>query len=237
MINDLKNIVYTILNKENRGELSPVEFNGLAYTTQLGLFSNHLTDYRASVIKMNRGNASYGLADVSKKQRQIIDIFGIDKRIEWNEAESTLYQEIIFDLPEDCAWLETVKYGLNTVYEVERTKWLNVVGNKKMKPSNEYPIYFRTGNKISVQPPIMNTVTLFYLRFPKRPKWTYKLINGNPVFNQSASDYQDIELHKSELPDMVYSICALMGINLKDGELFQYLEMLKDKKYQKENIV
>lgn len=236
MINELKNIVYTIHNKESRGELSPAQFNNLVWKAVLSKFNSYLVEYRTAVVKANRGFASYGLANQPQQIRQLIDLFGETKSITALQDETT-DKFGVFSIPDDCAWVEKLSTSKGVVIdEIERDKWSYIISSSKVKPDTEHPSYIRSGSRIRVFPRIVR-LDIYYIRFPKTPKWTFSEVPGSePTFNPGAPDYQDIELHQSELPDLVNDICLDLGISLKDGEIAQFIGMEKDKTFQKENI-
>lgn len=232
MIDDVRNIVQTIMNKESRGALSPVEFNGLVYTTTMQRFTAYLTEYKTAAYKDNRGFGSFGYANSPKLLRQYLDIFQTSKTIDTTSGSKG---DTAVSIPADCAFIQTVAGDGKVAALTDKAVLPFLIGSSKIRPEKDYPQYYQEGNKITVLPE-MSKVKVDYIRYPKRPKWTYMEVQGNPVFNPAAPDYQDIELHESELPNIVYDMCVLMGIHLKDGEATQYVEMLKDKKFQKENI-
>ena len=62
---------------------------------------------------------------------------------------------------------------------------------------------------------------LLYLRKPKTPKWSYKIVGGNAVFNAGATDKQDIDLHESLYERFVVKVLSYMGLSLKDADVTQ----------------
>jgi len=78
------------------------------------------------------------------------------------------------------------------------------------------------GNQIAVYPDtITNNINIYYVRYPQDPKWTYTVVNGSPLFNQSANDYQDFELAISDFPKLVLKICEYAGVNIRESEVVQ----------------
>ena len=62
-----------------------------------------------------------------------------------------------------------------------------------------------------------------YIRKPLDPKWTYiSLSGGEPVFDQSNSDYQDFELPESDEPSLVAKILQYAGISIREKDLYQF---------------
>jgi hypothetical protein len=71
---------------------------------------------------------------------------------------------------------------------------------------------------------IVSNVDILYIRHPFDPKWTYtSLSGGQPVFNQSASDYQDFELPLSDGPRLVVKICAYSGVSIRESDVVQLM--------------
>jgi hypothetical protein len=59
------------------------------------------------------------------------------------------------------------------------------------------------------------------LRTPKNPKWSYTLVQGNPIWNPSASDKQDFELHPSLFNTLIVKILVYCGLSLREQEVEQ----------------
>ena len=60
-----------------------------------------------------------------------------------------------------------------------------------------------------------------YIAKPATVKWTYNVVNDNALYNASASDAQNFELHESEETELVYKILELAGISLNKPGLVQ----------------
>ena len=95
-----------------------------------------------------------------------------------------------------------------------------------MAPTQTFPLYVQRGNNIEIQPSTINgatDITAFYIRYPQDPKWTYfTLVNGEPVFNQSALDYQDFELPATDEPELVNLILQYAGISVREGDIYTF---------------
>ena len=66
-------------------------------------------------------------------------------------------------------------------------------------------------------------IKLIYLRTPKDPKWTYNmsLTGEDPLFNPSASDYQDFELGPEEQTNLIIEILKLAGVTIREPQITQ----------------
>jgi hypothetical protein len=93
-------------------------------------------------------------------------------------------------------------------------------------PSLIYPAYTIVGDIINVYPTNINSygaINAVYFRYPKVPKWTYTTLSaGEPVFNQSQSDYQDFELPNEDGYKLVTKILEYCGIIIREIEVSQF---------------
>jgi hypothetical protein len=93
-------------------------------------------------------------------------------------------------------------------------------------PTIEFPIYALQGEELTFYPSTISNkgqVLATYFRYPKPPKWTYiTLANGEPVFDQSQSDYQDFELPLEDEYKLVTKILEYCGISIRETEVTQF---------------
>jgi len=47
-------------------------------------------------------------------------------------------------------------------------------------------------------------------------------VSGSPIFNQSATDYQDFELPFSDQVEMTLKILQYAGVNIREPEVVQF---------------
>ena len=89
------------------------------------------------------------------------------------------------------------------------------------RPTTSNPIYVRNSDtNITIYPKNLNgTVSYNYVRLPISPKWTYNVVLGKAVYNGSAVDAKDFELHDSEENNLVYKILQLAGISMRDPDI------------------
>ena len=75
MINEVRNTVMAVLNKDNNGYVTPEEFNLFARQAQLELFEEYFYDYSQSVVLMNNRRYNSGYSDIPKQTEEVIDMF------------------------------------------------------------------------------------------------------------------------------------------------------------------
>jgi len=242
MINEVRNTVMAILNKDNNGYVTPEEFNLFAKQAQLELFEEYFYDYKNALNLQNKRLSNSGYADIPKQLAEVIDLFT-------KKATGLTYVggTTSFTLPTDWYTLNVVYY--NTTTEVERVnqnKINQLVMSNITAPTTTYPAYYLTGasnssptptspgNSIIVYPStITNNIDVLYVRYPSDPKWTYNTVSGSPVFNQSAADYQDFELPLSDQDTLVFKILEYAGVNIREAAVTAFAsqeEAINDQK-------
>lgn len=104
---------------------------------------------------------------------------------------------------------------------------ISLLNNSNLtSPTIQYPAYTLQSDIITMYPnSIQNKgqVECIYFRFPKVPKWTYiTLSNGEPVFDQSQTDYQDFELPSEDEYKLVTRILQYCGVSIRETEVTSF---------------
>ena len=105
-------------------------------------------------------------------------------------------------------------------------------------PTLEYPAYTSEETSMQVFPSTNLTagrVVAQYFRYPKDPNWTYiTLTGGEPVFNQTASDFQDFEVPLDDENNLTMKILQYAGITIREPEVFGFATGEETKEQQQE---
>lgn len=230
MIDRVRNTVLTLLNKENRGTITPAEFNRLVGLAQLFIFEENFYHYNRFINAQNQRQTNSEYSDIPKNIREKIDVFAKEEAMTFNVNTS------IFNINnEDVYRVEQLFYKNKVIEEVPKSLITVLLEENYAPPSLTYPAYTRFGNDFKVYPEtITEGVKAFYIRKPKTPKWTFININGNPVFNPSANDYQDLEIHPSDETMLIVKLLSYLGVSIREQEVYQYAETKEIQKNNKE---
>ena len=76
-------------------------------------------------------------------------------------------------------------------------------------------------NTIQVAGRQFGTLDIDYIASPREANWTYVVVGEKALYNATAIDAQDFELHPSEETELVLKILTLAGFTLKDQSLYQ----------------
>ena len=224
MINEVYNTVQEQLNKNGRGILSPARFNLFIETTQLNVLDNLIHQYRRSKLRDTRYVRDASLQVLE----DVLDTFTkTDTLTRYIGGSIQDYHS----LPDDY-----MAFGSASVDDVEIEKIPShqksaINRNRYLKPTADEPVCYVEGNKMYVLPttigritdaatidedPYIDEVDLVYYRTPAKPNWTYTLVSGKAIFNQSDSEYQDIELPYAFMGQLVNGVLSQAGLHIRD---------------------
>ena len=214
MVNSVYNTVLNIVAKERNGFITPEEFNSFAKQAQLELFQQYFYDFQKAKISDLKGMETSGYSDITKQLDQTIDFFSKNTDLVYNGVDFK------FDLPENFFLLNILYYNGKEVTHVDQGKLYYLLNSNLTAPTETYPTYVMQGTQVAVYPTtITDNINIYYVRYPADPKWTYTVVNGSPLFNQSANDYQDFELAISDFPKLVVKICEYAGVSIREMDV------------------
>ncbi len=209
--------VLMFANSDIRGNVKPTDLRLALYDVVNEIVEEYFYEVNRMLNRENRGLINGGFENIPDRIREKI-LYFLKEDVVLN------YAAPYFELPADLRYIDSVFYQENN--EVEFCKH-----NKEFKlllnyadtlPTNTNPIGLRIGDKIKVAPTtIVDEVTISYLRNPLIPNWTYTVVGGAELFNPSAPDFQDIDLHPSEENRVVLATLKRFGVNLKETDLTQ----------------
>ena len=237
--------VLAIANKEQRGYITPQEFNLFADYAQMDIFRQYF--YDLSQLRRRPGNDT-NYADETSIIEEKISMFNLYQQ---NAGTYNALGDINLstNFPKLHKITEVRFWDNNGSVEIDESKIGNQHQHYSKSPLIQNAINSRVGGYyimhsaitgdsiIRVYPnPDTNSgeyVTISYIRRPEQPNWTYVISGDSALFNQS-SDFQDFELHSSEENMLVIKILQLAGVNIKDVNLTQIAAQEELKKIQQE---
>ena len=103
LINDVRNTVLAIANKNNYGYISPQDFNLYAKQAQLDIFEDYFYQYNNWITRENKRTSGSGYADIIKGLEEVIDSFSQQVFLTQNNANT-------YNLPSDYYLINKVFY-------------------------------------------------------------------------------------------------------------------------------
>jgi len=240
-INNVYQKVLAIANKEQRGYITPQEFNLFANQAQMDIFEQYF--YDLNQFSRVPGNDT-AHADIVTLLNEKIDHFE-----KYRAAVDMSNGSGVGILPDYYRIGQVFYYDTNNKYvEIEKINQNDIhhIQNSPLtKPSVTRPVYVRFSTagdnqsnrerRIQIYPTsITSRVQCNFIAKPATVKWTYTVVVGKALYNASATDLQDFELHASEENNLILKILALAGVSIKDPSVYQIAAQEDNKNIQQE---
>ncbi len=234
MINSVRNTVLSVLNKNNYGYLSPSDFNLFAKQAQLDIFDSYFYQYNYQIMKENARQSGTGYADIRKGYEEVIDLFSVTNDLTHIADNEFSAPSVITTGDDYYLIVKVLCYDASTpprVFKGEAEKVHNsqitmLLNSMLTAPSETFPAYVLNGSTITVYPDTFDAATEVscnYIRYPNPPKWTYvTLTNGEPSFDQTATDFQDFELPLDDEVDLVMKILQYAGVSIRESDVYSF---------------
>ncbi len=244
-VNTVYQKVLALANKEQRGYITPQEFNLFADHAQKEIFEQYFydvnqfkripgnnTDYSDMI---NNLEEKISLFEVYNKQVDVNNTFGgVDLgteipdlyrlgmvRVRYNMQDSRIAEEIqLKDLP---------LYGDSALTRWSKKRPVYTRYNTDVDRIDRLRLYPAPSNDNTV-----DRVLVSYVRKPLTPKWGYVVVNNKALYNGSAADLQDFELHASEESELVYRILFMAGVAIEKPQLSQFAAQSQSAAVQQE---
>ena len=236
-VNTVYQRVLAITNKEQRGYITPQEFNYMANQAQLDIFEQYF--YDSNQFARIPGNSTE-YSDMLDILEEKISLFEVSKVSDTepsgnavNDADLIyLKSNGYFTIPSSLYRLGTVLYNNVEAEQVNKKDYLYITKSPLSKPTNDFPIYIKDDNGIKIygasvigaedstdanQDEHNPLVSYNYIKTPANVNWAYDSTTG--LYDSGNST--NFELHASEETELVIKILALAGIVLKDPGLYQ----------------
>ena len=202
--------VLLILNKEQRGYMTPDEFNKIATQVQLETFENYFESLNQQ-LRVPDNDSEY--ADRVKNIDEKIAIF--------KKYATANYSTDHFQLPSELYRLGTVIYKDEIEAQlIQRNDLLYVNQSPLTKPTEQYPLYLYEDNKLYLKPnDIQSNISVSYVKKPADVIWNFEIPSGQNYYQYTATGSKNFELDVSEQPEVIIKILLYAGVVVKDYNL------------------
>jgi len=233
-VNEVYSGLKNLANKDERGFITPKVFNTFAAIAQNRIFNDLFNEMsKAQTLRMRNIDAS-GDKSFSKRLQEDLAYFSKETGVSQSSG--------VFDKPEDLARIISMKtqgayvFGTSTSTPIDiiydESKIERILQSDLSAPSSSHPVAF-IGEDIEVFPTTIKKIKVRYYKIPEgrnpvdgnrtalSPRYNaISLGASNEVFDPTTS--VDFELPDHYVPMLVIEIGKMIGINLKDQEVYAY---------------
>ena len=231
--------VLLIINKEQRGYMTPQEFNRTATQVQLEIFEQYFDDLNQQ-LRVPQSDQDYSdrVANIEEK----MSIFETTGLCTYTSNSVGGY----FSLPSvdlygstyspyrlgSLAYKNVYGTSIGPLEELQRSEFYYIQNSRLTASTEKNPTFLRESNRIIVAP---NTITgntsliANYIRKPLDPVWGFTVgSRGQYIYNPAPytpgtpdTGSRNFELHESEQTRVIIKILMYAGIIIKDPQIVQ----------------
>ena len=233
-VNEVYSALKNLANKDERGFITPKVFNTFTTIAQNKIFNdlfNELT--KAKTLRARNVDAAMHQS-YKKRLEEDLSYFSKDKSV--SQANG------VFAKPEDLSRIISMKtsgayvFGTSTSTPIDvlydESKLEYVLQSDLSAPSSNHPVAI-VSNDIEIFPTSIKKIKVKYYKYPEgrspstgartalTPRYNaISLGASNEVFDPNTS--VDFELPDHYIPQLVLEIGKMVGINLRDQEVYAY---------------
>jgi hypothetical protein len=204
--------VLLILNQQQRGYMTPDEFNKVATQVQLNIFETYASDLNQQY-RLPGNDTEYG--NRVKNIEQKLQFF--------QRTGATAYVGPHFTItPTDVYRLGSVFYKDTELTQyAQRNELRQILLSPLTQPTTNFPIYLYENNLLYVYPTsIQADITISYLKTPSDIQWAFTTgAQGQYLYNAAGST--NFELDISEQTEIILRILAYAGVIIQDPTIIQ----------------
>ena len=237
--------VLLILNKEQRGYMTPPEFNWIGTQVQLDIFEQYFEDLNQQ-LRVPQADVDY--ADRQMAIDEKISIFKttgnailnttIANNPYWDLPVVDLYgTQIVYNQLTPLTAGQAYFYKLGTVtyqavvglpvelQRLQRNEFYNIQKSNLTASTLGFPTYLYENNKLFIRPTTVaaNTISVDFLRKPKDIQWAFTAgVGQSYIFNNSPTGGSvNFELSSTEQTSVILKILLYAGIVIRDPQIVQ----------------
>ena len=234
-IDEVYRLVQTFANKEQRGFITPSEFNLLAKQAELELYNKRLSLIKEkNPTRKSQGIYAEGLTPELAKQD--IARFRLLSRRTLSNADAS-YRGAEVNVNAD--YIESIMHSQdesfniasNIPIEIVEAKDINqVLRSSLASPSMMYPVALMSrsstkGNTVlNVFPENISTIVIYYYHYDNvnTPKWSYATVAGKPVYDVTSS--RQFSISPRVHGELVIKILEYLGVTIREADVVQYAQ-------------
>lgn len=232
--------VYTTLkdlaNKDERGFVTPSVFNNFAQLAQMNVFNKLFAKMTNANVVKSRGLDSGREFGSAKQVHEDLSVF--------TKSSNLTQANGLFTKPDDLARIismkttgsfllgQTTSVPVDLIYDEGKIEY--ILRSTLSVPTESRPVCLVADN-FEVFPTSIKKVTVRYYKQPEGiipssgartaslPKFGYTVTSGGKEVYDSTTSI-DFEIPEHYTADLVIEIAKMIGVNLKDSDVFQYAQ-------------
>tara|TARA_R110002050_G_C8830983_1_gene505226 strand:+ start:377 stop:1084 length:708 start_codon:yes stop_codon:yes gene_type:complete len=231
-IDEVYQRVLAVVNKEQRGYVTPIEFNLLANQAQLDIFEQYFYDLDQARRKPSEETSFSDMPELIKNKfapfTTVLSVLG-GTTFPTNYRTGRIFVSVGttgVNYEAKLTDMNEVRNLLDSTFHRNGME-KNPLFVESNVPGRDIEVYNHTGLTTT-------GITCEVITKPGKVEWGYDVVAEKALYN--ASRATNFQLHESEETNIVLKILELSGIIIQDPNIVQYADQEGIKKIQQEKI-
>ena len=227
-VNSVYQTVLLILNQQQRGYITPDEFNKIGTQAQLNIFEAYASDLNQQYrTQQNDTEYSNRIKNIEEK----LQFFQRTANIPYDAVAGNfpLLDFAVIDAPVVVGTTDTL-YRLGSVFYrdydlgqyVQPNELKQLILSPLTQPTDKFPIYTYENNILRLYPSsIQSGISIAYLAKPQDVLWNFTTdpVTGAYLYNSGTSIQFDLDV--TEQDELIMRILAYAGVIIQDPTIIQ----------------
>ena len=245
--------VLALANKEQRGYITPQEFNDIATQVQLEIFNKYFEDLNQQ-IRVPQTDLDYAdrVLNIDEKL-SILKTFGtatydsasIPTNPFWALPTTDIYAQTVELYKLGAVTFQPTNREAVELQRLQRNDFYNIQKSKLTKSTENFPTYLLENNRLFISPSTITSalgvINVDFIRKPLDPIWGFIVGNlGQYIYDITIFDptvfpntgSRNFELDASEQTNIILKILQYSGVIINDPTVIQ----IASQKVQQEEI-
>jgi hypothetical protein len=237
-VNTVYKTVLSILNKEQRGYMTPQEFNTIATQVQLEIFEQYFEDLNQHLRVQNSDSDYADRIAIIEEKMSIFKTTGSCTYVT-NSAGNyfLLPTNDLYGNQYSCHKLGSLAYTnkfgstIGPLEELQKGEFYYIQNSRLTASTEANPTFIREGSRVIIAPSTITTgVIANYIRKPLDPIWGFTVgTRGQYIYNPTEYNpnvtptvgSRNFELHESEQTNVILKVLVYAGLIIKDPQVVQ----------------
>ena len=226
--------VLLILNKEQRGYMTPDEFNKTAAQVQLEIFEKYFEDLN-QFLRVPESNNEY--ADRIRTLEDKIAMFEERQALTFSSGSFTLSLGAPPIHRLGVVQYEPLNANPVEIQQCTRREYTEAKLSPLTQPSKHFPMLVKRQSIYTIYPSsIQDSVWAYYVRKPDNPFWNYTVSTINGAFLHSPTGSVDFQISDIEQTEVVLKILLYAGVIIRDPQVIQTAAAMVAEENQQEKL-
>ena len=219
--------VLALANKEQRGYITPQEFNLFANQAQMELFEQYFYDINQFGRLPGNDTEYSDMLSLLNEKVSVLEVRLLNQPVTNGIFNYQNLNPILYKLG-------SVIFNGIEIEEVNNNEYHYMQSSPLMQPNTSRPVYVNRIDGLNIYPQTISVIDISYIKRPDEVSWGYVVVNEKAMYDPNPTKTTDFELHPSEEVDLIYKILKYAGIAIQKEDIMRAGQGLEAAKIQQE---